>query len=187
MKDDGKNPKKTKGKSKKKAKSKAKSKAKAKPKAEAEPKEECKSLGGRPKTLLEDLPDDWQSVMLQLYDQGATDIEVRAIIKVHGRCMSNDLWYRLRTEEPMFSETVKEGKILSEAYMTGLGRRGILMGKDFNAKQWDRMVTKQFPKEWQPKKLEEEKTITHKIVLEVGDGQRKVHDVLSDRESEKGS
>ena len=135
----------------------------------------------RPKTLLGDLPNDWESLMIQMYTDGATDVEVRCQLPVHGNVMSDDLWYRLIKDEPTFSRTVKRGKALAQAWWIGRGRLGMGQGKAFNAVPWIFCMKNMFG--WQDKKvIELEKTKKYKVILEIGEGQRKVHDVLSGRE-----
>lgn len=88
----------------------------------------------RPKEEL-DLPDGWHNSILNLYKEGASDVEVKAwIYNVRGS-LSNDLWERWITEEPEFSETIKIGKTLSEAWWSRSGRKN-LENKDFSYTGW---------------------------------------------------
>lgn len=91
-------------------------------------------MAGRPKTEL-DLPNDWSGVIIKMYDNGASDVEVKAwIYKVRGS-LSNDLWERWLEEEPQFSETIKTGRVLSEAWWNRTGRIS-LSDKDFSYTGW---------------------------------------------------
>ena len=88
--------------------------------------------GGRPKVKLSEIPKDWETEMLELYAEGASDIEVRATAL---DCMSDDLWYRLIEEEPEFSRAVKKGKSVSHAWWERKGRKSLEV-KDFSYTGW---------------------------------------------------
>ncbi len=88
----------------------------------------------RPKSSIE-LPEGWYNEVLDLYKEGASDVEIKAwIYNVRGS-FSNDLWTRWIAEEPEFSETIKTGKILSEAWWAKSGRTN-LENKDFSFTGW---------------------------------------------------
>lgn len=89
---------------------------------------------GRP--LVEfDLPEGWAKEILSLYKEGASDVEVKAWIYNARGSFSNDLWNRWLSEESQFSETIKVGKILSEAWWSREGR--ISLGdKEFSYTGW---------------------------------------------------
>ena len=95
----------------------------------------AKNSGGRPKKSIDLLPQDWQEAILELYNQGGSDKEVKALIYSWMGSFSNDLWDRWVKEEERFSETIKKGKILSEAWWVKQGRSNLLQ-KDFNATLW---------------------------------------------------
>ena len=89
---------------------------------------------GRPRITLTDLAENWRDVMHSIYNDGGSDAEVKVALAIPpARAMSNDLWDDLQEREPLFSEAVKEGRQLAEAWWTGAGRKGIFLGKDFNA------------------------------------------------------
>lgn len=89
---------------------------------------------GRPRVTLDDLPPGWRDAMHSIYGQGGSDAEVKCAIAIPpSRAMSNDLWEDLQKREPEFSEAVKEGRTLSEAWWANAGKSGMMMGKDFNA------------------------------------------------------
>ena len=79
--------------------------------------------GGRPKTKL-DLKKGWKEAVTTEYAEGASDVEVRVLLRKFRRkaSLSNDLWKRWMLEEPQFSETVKEGRAASERWWLRLGR-----------------------------------------------------------------
>lgn len=95
---------------------------------------EQNNKGGRPKSSF-DLPIDWQIVVLELYEKGGSDVEVKGVIYQMRGSFSNDLWDRWMLEEPEFSETIKVGKILSESWWQRNGREN-LKNKEFNYTGW---------------------------------------------------
>ena len=89
----------------------------------------------RPKEDLTSLPDKWYDSILDLYKVGASDVEIKALIYTWRGSFSNDLWNRWINEEEQFSETIKTGKIISEAWWSKNGRTN-LENKDFNFTGW---------------------------------------------------
>jgi hypothetical protein len=77
---------------------------------------------GAPKQGLDTLPNDWCKQIIELYEQGASDVEIKALIYKWRGSFSNDLWDRWLKEEPLFSETIKIGKVLSECWWNKIGR-----------------------------------------------------------------
>lgn len=90
---------------------------------------------GAPKKTPGQLPADWREAVLELYHQGGSDKEVKALILIWMGRFSNDLWDRWLKEEEDFSETIKRGRILSEAWWEFKGRSN-LNNKEFNATLW---------------------------------------------------
>jgi hypothetical protein len=88
-------------------------------------------MSGRPKEIF-DLPQDWYKKILSLYEEGASDVEIKALIYQWRGSFSNDLWDRWIKEEEQFSETIKMGKLISEAWWSKSGRKN-LENKDFNS------------------------------------------------------
>jgi len=84
---------------------------------------ENKALG-RPKAQLE-LWDGWVEQITELYKQGASDVEIKSLIYFNRGSFSNDLWERWMEEEPIFSETIKNGKLLSNAWWEIQGRTNL--------------------------------------------------------------
>ena len=89
----------------------------------------------RPKENLKTFPKDWQSKILSLYQKGASDNEIKALITEWKGTFSNDLWSRWMDEEKEFSETIKKGRILSQAFWERVGREN-LSDKNFNYIGW---------------------------------------------------
>lgn len=89
---------------------------------------------GRPLSEF-DLQPGWQDIVLDLYESGASDVEVKAEIYRQRGSFSNDLWERWLRDEAQFSETIKIGKMLSEAWWHRKGRKS-LENKDFSYTGW---------------------------------------------------
>ena len=96
-----------------------------------------KNKGGRPLKELDNqpLPEDWYNQILNLYSEGASDVEIKGLIRQWIGKISNDLWDRWLIDEPQFSETIKTGRILSEIWWQKNGRKN-LQNKDFNYTGW---------------------------------------------------
>ena len=89
----------------------------------------------RPKETIESLPNEWYKEVLSLYEEGASDVEIKGLIYQWRGTFSNDLWDRWLKDEPQFSETIKTGRILSEVWWTRNGRTN-LQNKDFSFTGW---------------------------------------------------
>jgi len=90
---------------------------------------------GAPKKTIAVLPESWQDRILELYQEGASDVEVRALIFNWLGRFSQDLWERWLNEESDFSVTIKKGRLLSQAWWESEGRMN-LKNKDFNSTLW---------------------------------------------------
>lgn len=90
---------------------------------------------GRLKEDLSSLPDNWKEIIIDLYREGGSDVEVKALIYEWRGSFSNDLWDRWLEEESIFSETIKEGRQLAAAWWMRNGREN-LRDKDFNYTGW---------------------------------------------------
>lgn len=95
--------------------------------------------GGRPPVQLEDLPDNWQELVLEMGSKGFSDVEIRANLCFTGvgktRKFSIKLWYRLIEREKEFGETLKVARELCEAWWIKAGREG-MHRKNFNTGPW---------------------------------------------------
>lgn len=89
---------------------------------------------GRPKVEL-DLPKGWKEDIISLYKDGASDVEVKAMIYDWRGSFSDDLFYRWMKEEPDFSGTIKRGRALSRAWWERTGRLN-MQNKDFSYTGW---------------------------------------------------
>lgn len=85
-----------------------------------------KPKAGRPKAKF-DLPEGWEEQILDDYKLGASDAEVKALIySMRKDGFSNNLWERWMEEEAEFGETIKKGRMLSEAWWLKNGRHNLL-------------------------------------------------------------
>ena len=69
---------------------------------------------------------DWAGVVKWAYSEGASDVEIKVMLRV-----SNDLWDRLLRDEQKFSETIAQGRQMAEAWWVRTGRTE-LKNKDFS-------------------------------------------------------
>lgn len=90
---------------------------------------------GRPKESLESLPDNWHEEVLELYSEGAADVEIKALIYQWRGTFSCDLWNRWMKDYEEFSITIKKGRMLSESWWNKSGRKN-LKSKDFSYTGW---------------------------------------------------
>ena len=98
---------------------------------------------GRPKKELNELPDGWYNDIIALYKEGASNVEVKALIYSWLGSFSNDLWDRWIKEEAEFSETITVGRIISEAWWHQKGRKS-LENKEFNYTGWYMQMKNRF-------------------------------------------
>jgi len=87
---------------------------------------------GRPLTQLEDLPEGWEEKMVVESTEGASGLMIRERV-FNG--MSEDLWYRLIRDEPIFSAAVNRCKALCQIWWETRGMH-MAMGEDGNAAVW---------------------------------------------------
>jgi hypothetical protein len=85
---------------------------------------------GRPLKTTKDLPVGWSELTIEMYAEGASDVEIKAMLHIY-----NDLWTRWLKDEPEFSETIKYGKQLSQAWWESKGRLSLENPK-FNYPGW---------------------------------------------------
>lgn len=97
---------------------------------------------GRLKELCE-FNDEQFIYILHEYSQGASDVEIKAYIWEQRGSFSNDLWDRWLKEEYVFSETIKKGRILSEAWWNKSGRTN-LKDSSFSYTGWYMQMKNRF-------------------------------------------
>lgn len=100
---------------------------------------------GRPQKKVSELQKrfpNWKNDVLELYEQGKSDVQVRAFFIKQDYVLPLGIWYKWLDEEPEFLETIKKGHILSEAWWQDQGqllRMGIL-----NTALWQINMTNRF-------------------------------------------
>lgn len=123
----------------------------------------------RPKEDLTSLPENWYNSILNLYKEGASDVEVKALIYEWRGSFSNDLWDRWIKEEAQFSETIKTGKIISEAWWSKNGRTN-LENKDFSFTGWYMNMKNRFGWADRTDTTTKGKEIKHTTIINLGEG-----------------
>ena len=114
---------------------------------------------GRPKSSFNEakknFPIDWFDQIIAEYSEGASDVEIKAMVYKWRKSFSNDLWDRWMKEEPEFSETIKIGRLLSETWWNKTGRKN-LGTKEFSYTGWYMNMKNRFG--WSDKVQQETKT-----------------------------
>ena len=119
-------------------------------------------MAGRPKINLDVLPIGWKKEITNMYTNGASDVEVKAYLYNSIGSFSNDLWDRWIEEEPEFSETIKKGKVMSEAWWNRNGRIN-LQNRDFNYTGWYMQMKNRFS--WSDKQHIDHTTDGEKLIM----------------------
>jgi hypothetical protein len=109
----------------------------------------AKHPGGRPKTKMT-LTDDQLKHIIELYKIGASDVEIRSFIHEELGTFSNDLFYRWLKKEDKFSEIIKKGRLLSQAWWEKKGRTN-LDSNSFNHVLWYMNMKNRFRNDWKDK------------------------------------
>lgn len=99
--------------------------------------------GGRPKIEVSSLWDNWHTDIISLYSEGASDVEIRALIVDKCGFGSYSLWDRWLSEEGEFSEAIRYGRILAEAWWHKEGRINLKI-RDFNYTGWYMQMKNRF-------------------------------------------
>lgn len=92
---------------------------------------------GRPKVSISErveeglIPEDWEEHILDMASEGASDVEIRAYLKI-----SDDLWYRWIEEDDGFSRTIKTAKMLCHAKWEQMGRKMAFGEVEGNPTTW---------------------------------------------------
>jgi hypothetical protein len=89
---------------------------------------------GRPKKAL-DLWKGWSKEIIDLYIDGASDVEIKALIWQKRGSFSDDLWHRWLKEEEEFSVTIKSGRIFANSWWEKKGRSGV-DSQEINSTMW---------------------------------------------------
>lgn len=95
-----------------------------------------KHAGGRPKIdYVSLLPNGWKDSIIQMCAKGYSDVEIRANICMVSGKFNHERWYALEERSLEFSETLKKGRVLCEAWWITQGRNSLENPK-FQAGLW---------------------------------------------------
>lgn len=122
---------------------------------------------GRPRATL---PEDYEKIMLDLAEQGASIVELSVALRIN-----RDTFYEISKRDKAFSDIVKRCKELSEAWWEKSGRTN-LMNKDFSYVGWYMNMKNRFG--WRDKSEQDIKVQEVKPIMEI-------EDVLSDNSNQK--
>lgn len=85
---------------------------------------------GRPRTTIDDLPDDWQDIIADCGQEGGSAVEMRCLLGI-GR----SAWDTLLEDSDEFRATVKKAEELCQVWWERQGRK-MAVGADGNATVW---------------------------------------------------
>lgn len=118
---------------------------------------------GRPTVNPEDYNMDWQDQMISAFKKGKSEVWTRANC-FGNRRISNDLWYRWVDEHGEFSETLKYGKVVSQAWWEDKSQEHAIGELDGgNATTLIFNMTNRFREDWKQRQTVES---TNKISLD---------------------
>ncbi len=89
-----------------------------------------KIKGGRPKKHINDLPDHWEAIIVENMGKGASKEEIDALLDI-----AKTTRLRLTLESKEFSNAIKKGERLSQAWWERKGRIN-LENRNFNFVGW---------------------------------------------------
>ena len=92
---------------------------------------------GRPQATLEsiNLPSDWKEIIYKMSSEGCSEVEIRAELLMQGGKFSQKTWDALKEREEEFLLTIKQAKVLCEAWWINAGRK-CLDSRSFQAFVW---------------------------------------------------
>ncbi len=73
---------------------------------------------GRPRTTINDLPDDWQEIMIDISQEGGSKIEAMAKLGIY-----KSAWATLQEDSPEFQATVEKCDMLCQTWWEAQGRK----------------------------------------------------------------
>jgi hypothetical protein len=85
---------------------------------------------GRPAITTKDLPKAWKDIILTNMAGGASLVEVACLLLI-----SRETLYQICKRDQVFSDTIKRGEQLSEAWWSRTGREN-LQNREFSATLW---------------------------------------------------
>ena len=113
--------------------------------------------GGRTRKTLKDLPVNWKSLILKEMGSGASQKEIMAELKI-----GSQLFYDLIKRDEEFSNTIKKGIELAEAWWMKQGRIN-LQNRKFSAVLWYMNMKNRFG--WKDKSEVDHKSNGSKIFI----------------------
>jgi hypothetical protein len=100
---------------------------------------------GRPKKTLNDLPQGWQTICLEMGREGYFDVDVRVRLGI-----SKHIFYEFMEEYPEFTETINEFRDLSHTFWNSIPRKAFKNGesKNINSNLFSLVMRNRFKDEW---------------------------------------
>ncbi len=89
-----------------------------------------KNKVGRPRTKVEDLPEDWEEIMLECGRTGGSEVEMRVALGI-----GESAFYTLCEDSTQFQRTRKKAKDLCQVWWEKRGRE-MAVGEDGNPTVW---------------------------------------------------
>jgi len=90
-----------------------------------------KGIGGRPRTTINKLPENWKQIVLDCGREGGSDVEMRSLLGI-----SQDAWETLLHDSKEFSVTIKEARTLCQVWWERIGRSMVTGEIQGNATSW---------------------------------------------------
>jgi hypothetical protein len=85
---------------------------------------------GRPRTTVEDLPQDWKQIIMDCGQEGGSAVEMQCMVGV-----ARSAWETLLEDSEDFRSTVKSAQALCQVWWERQGRK-MTTGADGNATVW---------------------------------------------------
>ena len=111
---------------------------------------EAKRPVGRPRTTVDDLPDDWKDIVIDCGQEGGSEVEMRCLLGI-----GDSAWYTLMEDSDDFRRTIKQARALCEVWWERQGRK-MAAGADGNATVWIFNMKNRF--RWRDKPAEDDDT-----------------------------
>lgn len=118
-----------------------------------------KKSAGRPMKSTKDFPDNWKELILNKMKEGASKKEIIADLNI-----GSQLFYDLIKRDEEFSNTIKRGEDLEEAWWLKKGREN-LENKGFNSVLWYMNMKNRFG--WKDKQEKEEGQKTPLLIFDM--------------------
>ena len=96
---------------------------------------------GRPPKTLKDLPENWETKMIEMGNEGMFDIDAIVWLGI-----GSQLFYKWVDENKHFSNTINEMRQLSHTWWASIPRKGFKEGKskDLNSNLWSLIMRNKF-------------------------------------------